>query len=94
MPFSYLFAGFLSALDIPKYTLYTVEMGMVVSEKSSSMLEYILFVLRQISLFLTSSLLILYTGCPSSDHLSLLIRILSYFVVVVGVKLHVACPTQ
>lgn len=90
MPFSYLFAGFLSALDIPKYTLYTVEMGMVVSEKSSS----ILFVLRQISLFLTSSLLILYTGCPSSDHLSLLIRILSYFVVVVGVKLHVACPTR
>lgn len=47
MPFSYLFAGFLSALDIPKYTLYTIEMGIVFSEKSSSMLEYILFVLRQ-----------------------------------------------
>lgn len=44
MPFSYLFAGFLSALDIPKYTLYTIEMGIVFSEKSSSILEYVLFV--------------------------------------------------
>lgn len=54
MPFSYLFAGFLSALDIPKYTLYTVEMGMVVSEKSSSMLEYICFVSLINGNFITS----------------------------------------